>query len=269
MKFYLFAKFFQDLSADRLMETCLELGLDGPTLLLRDGYWCRPDELSDIPAFVKTARDHGINVTYADTSFMPGRDKEIEKVYGTLADNGIEKIRLDYIGKKTPCRELPETARRLMENAEALGRKFGVRSIVQIHGDMYPHNATSAYFAIKDLDPKYVGVKMDPGNNIQQEGEEKYWYQAELLGEYIAALGAKSATMVRGEDGRILREFVPAQEGLVDYTEVYRCLLKAGFDGPNILMPFYDSDGGEKRADHLKGEISYLKQCLKEAREEK
>ena len=77
-----------------------------------------------------------------------------------------------------------------------MAEKAGIKAIVQIHGMMYPHNATSAYMALKDLDPTHIGVKLDPGNNVQQEGFELWNYQIPLLGEYISALGVKDANLI-------------------------------------------------------------------------
>ncbi len=45
MKHYLFAKFFTHLSADELMDECAKSGIDGPTLLIRDGYWVSNDNM--------------------------------------------------------------------------------------------------------------------------------------------------------------------------------------------------------------------------------
>ena len=68
MKHYLFAKFFNHFSADELMEKCIELGIDGPTLMVRDGYWVTDENISlALPEFVKIAQKHNLEVKYADT----------------------------------------------------------------------------------------------------------------------------------------------------------------------------------------------------------
>lgn len=56
MKHYLFAKFFTHLSANELMDECAKLGIDGPTLLIRDGYWVSNDNMeTELEKFINIA----------------------------------------------------------------------------------------------------------------------------------------------------------------------------------------------------------------------
>ena len=267
MKFYLFAKFLQHLSCDQLMETCASLGIDGPTALIRDGYWVDPADLSSLKPFVAAANKYGLSVTYADTPYT-AYDTMIDRAFGVLAENGITLARLAYIEKKSVSdpRGLEDKARRYAAAAEKLAQKHGIRAVIQCHGMMYPHNATAAWPLVRDLDPRYIGIKIDPGNNIQQEGYELFDYQIRLLREYIAAVGAKSGAMYRyqspdNNSNGWRRVNVPAQDGAADYHLIYRELGRIGFDGPSILMPFYHENEPERLLEALRGEIAYLKAC--------
>ena len=273
MKWYLFAKFFQSLTPDALMEYCAREGLDGPTALVREGYWTPPEALKEtLPGFIQCARKHGLEVKYADTPIDFADAKATEESYAVLADAGIEKLRLAHIvrGDRDP-RTLSDLGRRYAETACEMGRKYGVQSILQIHGRCYPLNATSAWPLVKDLDPRYVGIKLDPGNNYCQEGYEQFPYQIGLLKEYIAALGAKDACALRtGEEGDQKgwkTYMVPAYAGQTDYVEVFRLLYAVGFDGPAILMPFYEEFNLPALQRALTREIAYFKKCAAKARE--
>ena len=153
-----------------------------------------------------------------------------------------------------------------------MAEKYGVRAVIQLHGWFYPQSATGAYPAIEDLDPRYLGIKMDPGNHVCQEGFEFWDYQTDLLGEYICALGAKSAAMFRDGDPAVnngwQKRMVPAQEGAVDYKEIYSLLLKNGFDGPSVLMPFYYGDDYDRMVTALKDELKYFDDCYEAARKD-
>ena len=247
MKRYLFAKQFDKLSADELMSVCADIGFDGPTLLLRDGYWTPPDKLDTIRPFVEKAKEYGLEVKYCDSPLTKFDENE-EKVFSVLAENGIENIRLGYLGRPSgkDVRGMADKLKAFASKAATMAEKYSVRAIIQLHGWFYPQSATAAYPAIKDLDPKYIGIKMDPGNHICQEGYEFWDYQVDLIGDYICALGAKGAAMFRDGDSNTdngwVRRFVPAQEGAVNYKEIYSLLLKASYDGPTVLMPFYYSD---------------------------
>lgn len=268
MKYYLFAKFFQHRSAEELMADCRELGLDGPTALIRDGYWVNKQNMAEsLPAFVRSAQQSGLEVTYAETPFALRDIPNLTKELAVMQDCGITDFRVDFISKRTAetYRELPQVLRPLIERAAEASGKAGLRMIIQIHGGCYPHNATAAYPLVAGLDPRTVGVKIDPGNNLCQEGYELFDYQIELLGEYVAALGAKDACMKRAGDPAgptkgWVRQFVPAYEGAADFPQIFRALHQIGFAGPAIFMPFYHENDFASLYDCLRREIAYLKQ---------
>ena len=272
MHYYLFAKYFQDLSVEELMELCQRLGLDGPTALVREGYWLEEDTLSQtLPAFVRVAERYGLEVKYANIPVavtdvnnfsQMTRFTEQMKVF---ADCGIENVRLAHISKTVvgDVRKLSGHVRRIMSALADATAHLPVRLVVQIHGFAYPHNATAAWEVIQGFDPASVGIKLDPGNNVCQEGYEQFDYQIRLLREYIVALGAKNARPVNWEEEQNgwHAEFVPAYDGVADYRMVFAQLHKIGFDGPVILMPFYQTDNRNQLLDSLKKEIVYFKKC--------
>ena len=62
-KWYLFAKFFQQLSVKELMEMCARMGFDGPTALIRDGYWTELSNMKEtLPGYVAEAEKHGLEL---------------------------------------------------------------------------------------------------------------------------------------------------------------------------------------------------------------
>lgn len=267
MQYYLFPKFFGHLTLQELMSTCNDLGIDGPTALIREGYWIDRENLETaLPQYVAAAQSHGLRVKYAETPFSLEEIPSLSRELSVLWDNGITDFRVDFISKRYAgaYRDLPYVLRPLIERAAVTAAEAGVRMIIQIHGHCYPHNATAAYPLVRGLDPAAVGIKIDPGNNLAQEGYELFDYQVEVLGEYIAALGAKDACVRRTGDPQSAdkgwrRAFVPAYEGMTDYPLLMRALKKIGFDGPAILMPFYHEKEYDRLLDCLKKEIAYLR----------
>lgn len=279
MNYYLFAKYFQDLSIEELMKLCQKLGLNGPTALVREGYWLEEDTLlKTLPAFVRVAERYGLEVKYANTPVAVTDPDDFSQInhfteqMKVFADCGIENVRLAHIPKTVvrDMRELSGHVRRIVSALADATAHLHIRLVVQIHGFAYPHNATAAWEVIQGLDPASVGVKLDPGNNVCQEGYEQFDYQIQLLHEYIAALGAKDACPVKGEEvqNRWRAEFVPAYEGVVNYRTVFTQLHKIGFDGPVILMPFYHTASRNQMLDSLKKEIAYFKKCTGDCQSE-
>ncbi|HET6455494.1 MAG TPA: TIM barrel protein, partial [Armatimonadota bacterium] len=127
-----------------------------------------------------------------------------------------------------------------------------------------PHNASTAWPLVEGLNPKFIGVMIDPGNNFMQEGFEQFDYQIQLLGEYIAAVGAKDSMTERSGSADSPtkgweRKWAPVFEGLANWEQVYAELNKIGFSGSMILMPFYDTDDFPLMFDKFKREVEYLK----------
>jgi len=272
MKNYLFAKFFHHLSVEELMNVCCELGLDGPTAMIREGYWIRPEAVAeDLPRYVQAARAAGLEVAYADTPFDMDKLSTLERELNALAENDVHLFRVNYIAKSAvPARQLSDHLSRMAEMAAVAAEKHGLRAVIQLHGWMYPHNATAAYAGVKNLDPRYIGIKMDPGNNLSQEGYELFPYQVELLGEYIAAVGQKDGVITRTaatpDKGKgWVRHFEPAQSGFANYDELFGELKKHNLQVPGILMPFYHENDYPRMLEVFKEEIAYFKRCQSEA----
>ena len=271
MKNYLFPKFFNNMSIEQLCELCLRLGIDDPTLMVRGGYWVDEKNIFEkLPQVTAAIRRSGAQVSYADTSYRMDTADKLDDVLSLMSHNGIELFRVSYIAKKShSARELHDALRFSMEKAEKAARKHGIKAVVQIHGGMYPHNASTAYFACKDLDPQYLGIKIDLGNNLCQEGFENIEYQVDLLGEYVAAVGEKDAALIRkneNEEGSKgwERAFVPAYKGIANYDLLFASLKKNNISVPGVLMPFYHGDEMVLLEKELEREVAYFKRCQEE-----
>ena len=262
MKYYVFAKFFQHLSVDELMAHCSEAKVDGPTAVIREGYWLEPESYANaLPGFVAAAGKAGLEVRFADTSFPMEKLARDHTPLKVLADNGITDVRLGYVkkGDAGHVRNLFEHARRLAEGVAVAAEKAGVRAVIQVHGGCYPHNASTAWPLVKGLSAQHIGIMIDPGNNFMQEGFEQFDYQIQLLGEFVAAVGAKDSMVERSAAKAWERKWSPVYEGLANWEQVYAELNKIGFSGSMVLMPFYDTDNFPLMFDEFKREVQYLK----------
>lgn len=253
------------------MASTAAMGFDGPTALIRDGYWIsRSNAAKDLPMFVKAAQQEGLQVKYGsadlnlDTLLTDSSQLDLLKCF---AANGVEQVRMQHVAKRygEDVTSYQERFRRQAENAARAGEEAGLQCIIQLHGCCYPHNATAAYAGLQGLDARYIGIKMDPGNNVCQEGYELFWYQIGLLKEYLAALGAKDVGYFQSNDTHTDTKgwsvcWLPAYEGMINYKEIFTWLKAADFDGPVIAMPFYTREtDGEMEATVAK-ELAYFKQ---------
>ncbi len=272
MKYYLFPKNFQHYGMEQLMDATARMGFDGPTALIRDGYWIsRTDAAKDLPVFVNAAARSGLEVKYGSADLDMNRllsDETQLDLLKIFAANGVEQVRMQHVPKsqKDDMRSYADQFRRQAEIAAQAGEKAGLQCIVQLHGHCYPHNATAAYEGMKGLDPRYIGIKMDPGNNVCQEGYEMFWYQIGLLKDYLSALGAKDVGYFKTEgvvDGNKGWHpvWLPAYEGMINYQNIFTWLKQADFKGPVIAMPFYERETSEEMEQTVARELAYFKSC--------
>lgn len=270
MEYYLFPKYFNHLKIEELMELCAEYEINGPTALIRDGYWLSLDNfMHELPNYIKAAEKYKLKVKYAEVPYSMLHLIENPDILTILSENGIRFVRVGYVKRNTTdARNLYEFTRSLTEKITDVAEKSNIKVIIQLHGGCYPHNATSAYPLVKGLDPNFIGIKIDPGNNYNQEGYEDFAYQISLLNEYIGALGAKDACSLRitkseQDDKGWKTFFVPAFEGQSNYNKIFTELKKIGYNGPIILMPFYDTDNFNLLLAKFKKEVNYFKNIEK------
>jgi len=277
MKYHLFPKFFRHLSLEDMMERCSNASLDGAVALVRDGYWIERKTLAkDLTKYTAVAEKAGMDVSFAFTDIPIEELIRDDSPLRIIADGGIRTVRLGIIGRNAAghVREIHDYSRKLVGDICRIVEKLSIRAVIQLHGVVgihtdtegcHPHNATAAWHLVRDLDPAHISIMIDPGNNYHQEGYECFDYQIRLLGEYIGAVGTKDACILRSGPKDSPSKgwephFVPCYEGQANWYDIYSELRRIGFDGPMILMPFYNQDNFQKLYTRFLREIEYLRQ---------
>lgn len=83
-----------------------------------------------------------------------------------------------------------------------------------------------------------------------------------LLVEHLAAFGIKDGRKPgRGQPF----EWLPCQDGTVDWVEVRHALRSVGFHGTFVFMPFYDDKDPVAMQAALKSEVAYLRDLFAQA----
>ncbi len=272
----IFPKFYQHLSAAELADLIKHVGLDTTNVVIRNGYWVSEDTMKEsLPRFVSTMENAGLKLGFATAGFMPEKVLADDTPLAILADNGIKEFRMGYFRwdrQKTPA-QCMEDARAQMESMASLCEKHRIRAVYQVHHGTLIPGAWAAWYLVKDLPSKYVGVMLDPGNQVY-EGWEDWMRSAHLLGDKLVAMGIKDAGVHRGDDTDNekkgwWRTFVSLEEGVSDWYEIARALKSVDFTGTFVYMPFYHSDDSAAMTSTLKGEVSYLRKAFAAVEAEK
>lgn len=264
----IFPKFFNNLSLPELAGLIRETGLDTTNLVVRGGFWVTPENIAtELSVFIQSMAIEGLSVKFATTGYSAKELVRNSDPLKIMADNGIEYFRMGYFGYDCDVHNAIADARAdlsaLAEKCEAAG----IRGVYQVHHGTLISNASAANTVINGLSSKYLGIELDPGNQCY-EGWENISRSINLLGDYFCAMGIKDTVVLR-DSTKIntptkgwYREFVPLNEGVIDWYEIVRALKVADFSGHLVFMPFYDENNLSEMRRKLKVEVAYLRQVI-------
>ena len=127
------------------------------------------------------------------------------------------------------------------------------------HGTLTP-SASAAIRALEGLDPEYIGVIYDPGNMVY-EGYERYINGLQILGDYVAHVHVKNASLVpgkRAENGEVIWEQRqnPLTEGSVNFADLFKALRAVGYDHTISVEDFSNEATTEEK---LRSNLEFLK----------
>jgi sugar phosphate isomerase/epimerase len=269
--FSVFPKFYRDLDLNQLAEMVREVGLDTTNLVVREGYWCEPATLErDVTRFVSVMAKHGLKSHFATTGFTPDALAKDSTPLQILSAHGIREFRMSYFGQAVDdARGAYDRARKELEQVANLCAKHDIRGVYQVHHGTLIPNASAAYHVINQLPAKFIGIELDPGNQIF-EGSEDPAKSVSLLDEYLVAFGIKDARPVFNPDERHLphkgwgREFCSLEEGQINWHDVIRPLARRKWSGTFVFMPFYHEHDRTLMTTTLKNEVAYLRGVVKQ-----
>ncbi|MEI6520469.1 MAG: sugar phosphate isomerase/epimerase [bacterium] len=264
----IFPKFFNNLSLLELAGLIRDVGLDTTNLVVRGGFWVSPENIAtELPVFMRSMAAEGLQVKFATTGYSARELVLNSDPLKIMADNGIEYFRMGYFSYDRDVHGAITGARADLSELAAKCAAAGIRGVYQVHHGTLISNASAAYMVFNGLSSKSLGVELDPGNQCY-EGWENINRSINLLGDYFCAMGIKDTIMKR-DTTKIntsskgwYREFVPLNEGVIDWYEIVRALKAAGFGSHLVFMPFYDENNLPEMRRKLKIEVAYLRQVI-------
>lgn len=184
---------------------------------------------------------------------------------------GCKQIRVSapvYLadGNSADYHTLFSAARKQYEHLASLAKEYGVKIMTEIHMNNLLASPSAAYRMLEGLDPACVGVIFDPGNMVY-EGFEDYRKSFELLGDYIAHVHIKNASLVQhGTDEFGAAVWKPAMAtlkgGMADLGRLFRIMREYGYDSTIGIEDFSDE---ESPLDKLRHNLAYVKELYRAA----
>ena len=155
-----------------------------------------------------------------------------------------------------------ERARKFLVECEALGRQYGIRTIVEIHHGTIVCSHALSHRLVSHFNPEYVGVLHDAGNMVH-EGYEDYDMGIQLLGPYLAHVHIKNAAYRRPEGGGVWQShWSPLEDGVVNWDNLFNALSKAGYDG---WVGIEDFSGVRPTAEALPFNLKFVREAAARA----
>lgn len=239
MQLIVFSKLLKDRSIPELIDLAHTYGFNGYDLCVRPGYPVSPEDAAQtLPEAVLQFAAAGLSVPLVTgpTSLTDPRQPEAESLLAALADAGIPRMKLGYFRfePSRPYWAQVDEARRTLENWEILGRIYGVQLCYHTHsGNLLGLNAAALMHLLRDRDPAHIGAYLDPGH-FAVNGEP-FPLALSMAADYLSLFSFKDVLVERVEvDGHGTGKvcWVPAGEGVVNWTEIFAEVKRTGFEGP-------------------------------------
>ncbi|MBX3050340.1 MAG: sugar phosphate isomerase/epimerase [Caldilineaceae bacterium] len=247
MHLIVFSKLLKEYSVPKLIALAHSHGYDGYDLCVRPGYAVSPEDAGEtLPAAVAQMAVEGVAVLLVTgpTSLTDPRQPEAESLLAALATSGVPRLKVGYFrfDRSRSYQEQVDSARRTLENWEILGRIYGVQICYHTHSGSYLGlNAASLLHLLRDRDPAYIGAYLDPGH-LAVNGEP-FDQALAMTRDYLSVLSLKDVQVERveaGAHGKGRVRWLPAGQGIVDWTSVFADLNAADFEGPASIHCEYE-----------------------------
>ena len=267
MKLIVFSKFFKDKSIPELIELAHEYGFEGYDLCVRPGYPVNPDNAADkLVEAVQAMQAAGLSIPMVTGNFdlLTPDHPTAEPLLAAMDKANVRLLKLGYFSfdphKQGYWAEV-DRIRHAFDGWQKLAQQHHVKICYHTHSHRCMGlNCASLAHLLIGFDPKCIGAYIDPGHMVV-EGEE-FAVGAAIVNHYLSIVALKDVLIERQASnghGKAVTKWVPAGEGMVDWTAVFAELKRLKYDGPlSVHCEFEVSP--DQFMDTVKREFAFFKQ---------
>lgn len=145
----------------------------------------------------------------------------------------------------------------------AIAAGEGVQFVFETHDGTLATGASAAMRLLDGLDPRQVGVILDPANTVR-EGSEPLALAIELLGEHLAHVHVKDLWLRSGGSGwdGHTYGFAPLGDGMLRWPTILQTLRRSGYRGWIAIENFTGLDRGPAR---IADDVEWLRSQMEAA----
>jgi sugar phosphate isomerase/epimerase len=271
LKVAIFSKHLQFVQGAELARAAADLGFDGVDITVRKGGHVAPERVrQDLPGLVAAIRQQGLEVPMVTTDILDAETPYAEDIVRTAAELGIRHYRFGGF-KYTPDQPYPaqlDALRPRLAKLAAMNGKYQSCAMFHTHSGVGLVGASiwDLYLAMRDLDPKLVGVNFDVAHATIEGGVGGWINSFRITGPRLRGIAVKDYVWAKDAKGKWKEEWVPLGEGMVHWPEFWGMVAKAGFDGPlqvHIEYPLPEAREGIYAA--MKRDLAALRAQLAKA----
>ena len=269
MKTILFSKLFQDRSPAALVELAQSLGIQGYDLAVRAGYPVNPGNAeAELPRVAALMRQNGLDIpmiTGEGDLLEPSHPTALPILRG-MAKADVRLLKLGYFhfhaGQDVYSVQV-ERIRRAFGQWQKLAREYGVKVCYHTHsGDYMGMNCSSMLHLLSGFDPECLGAYIDAAHMVVN-GEE-FAFGLAMVRQYLSIVAVKDVMLTRTEKnghGSVKVSWVPAGQGMVDWTAVFDCLKAVRYEGPMSIHCEFEAPAGQFM-ETVKREVAFFKRFV-------
>lgn len=266
----------------------LEMGYEGLDITVRPypGHVDPEKVATELPAFVRVIRDHGVKVSTITCPITDADSPNAERILDTASKLDIKHywwgtFRYDQAKPVMPQLDALKPA---VAKLAALNAKYGTTAMYHNYSGpgMVGNAIWDMLYLLRDHDPRYVGFHFDTGHATNAGGNNTWALNMRAAGPYIAGLSIKDSFLERfdpataparpagpppgapGQGGQRQGpprddgppypwrvKYTPLGEGNVNLPLLAQVLKEIGFSGPTEIQAEYPNGGADSAQDKL------------------
>ena len=269
-----FSKCLHWMGYEEMATVLAGMGFDGIDLTVRPDGHVFPERVEeDLPAVVKAAQKAGIQVKMMTTAITDPDDPYTERILKTAGSLGIKKYRMGwyFINDKITIDESLKQAEEKLGKLAKLNQKYGITGEYQNHSGA---GSSGVYLGgpvwdiaalLRKIGSEWLGSQYDI-MHATIEGTNSWPAGLKYIAPFIKTIDIKNFSPSI-KDGKLIRENVPLDRGIVDYIKFFSMMKTLGIRCPLSLhyeYPLGDAEKGSRKPTMKKEEIfTYLANDLK------
>lgn len=244
-------------TADEVATAAAEMGYDGVDITVRPypGHVDPARVSQDLPPFVKTIRQHGLEVRAITCPIVDAESPHAEEILQTASGLGIHNYwwgTFRYQNGVGIMQQLEALKPRVGKLAD-LNRKYGMTAMYHTYAGstLVSGPLWDMLYVLRGNDPAYVGLHYDICHMTNAGGLGTWETSLRAAGPYVRGVAVKDALIDRTPDGRWYPRYVPLGQGEVELPPFVGILQEINFTGPIEIQAEYPLGGANDGADKI------------------